>query len=157
MKITVTKEWFRSRAHLEEGLEIGAGLHRRIGQPATEVEAAGQLGFGQIISLLRRKRRWTIERLAREAEATTSELADIEQKPDCSPEPSTVYSLAKVFGLKAKALLQKAGLVESAGCRLQKAGVRYATCSDFREPLTPDEELVLEAVVKALVEHPQKD
>ena len=29
MKITVTKEWFRSRAHLEEGHEIGAGSLRQ--------------------------------------------------------------------------------------------------------------------------------
>lgn len=157
MKITVTKEWFRSRAHLEEGREIGAGSLRHIGEPAlsalptsTTVES---ITFGQTIALMRRQRRWTIDRLASEAEATRDELSEIESNPDCMPEPSTVFSLAKVFRLPPKALMQKAGLADAAASRLREDSIRYAACSEFKEPLTPDEEHVLQAVLKALVEH----
>ena len=157
MKITVSKEWFRSRAHLEEGHEIGAGSLRHIGKPAlstvptnTTIES---ITFGQTIALMRRQRRWTIDRLATEAEATSEELVEIESDPDCVPEPSTVFNLAKVFRLPPKALMQKAKLAEAASSRLHEDSIRYAACSDFKEPLTPDEEHVLQAVIKALVEH----
>lgn len=157
MKITVTKEWFRSRAHLEEGHEIGAGSLRHIGKPAlstvpvnTTVES---ITFGKTIALMRRSRRWTIDRLASEAEATREELSEIESNPDCMPEPSTVFSLAKVFKVPPKAFMQKAGLADAASSRLHEDSIRYAACSGFVEPLTADEEHVLQAVLKALVEH----
>ena len=117
MKITVTKEWFRSRAHLEEGHEIGAGSLRHIGRPALRTgpvqPTVGNITFGQTIALLRRQRRWTIERLATEAEATSRELAEIEANPEGRPERSTVCRLAKVFRLPSQALLQKAGLADA--------------------------------------------
>lgn len=162
MKITVTKEWFRSRAHLEEGHEIGAGSLQHIGQPALRSlsgnpssgnAAADNIGFGQAIALMRRHRRWTIDRLAKEAEATSEELAAIERNPDFVPELSTVVSLATTFGIPPKAMIYKAGLASAAPSRLQEDGVRYATCSEFKEPLSADEEHVLQAVLKAIVEH----
>ena len=157
MKITVTKEWFRSRAHLEEGHEIGAGSLRHIGKPALRAvpanATADNITFGQTISLMRRKRRWTIDRLATAAEATCDELAEIEVNPECVPELSTVFSLAKVFKLPPKALMQKAGLADAASSRLREDSIRYAACSEFKEPLSDDEEHVLQAVLKAMVEH----
>jgi DNA-binding XRE family transcriptional regulator len=157
MKINVTKEWFRSRAHLEEGHEIGAGSLRHIGKPALHAVAANatadNITFGQTISLMRRKRRWTIDRLATAAEATSDELAEIEANPECVPEPSTVFSLAKVFKLPPKALMQKAGLADAASSHLREDSIRYAACSEFKEPLSADEEHVLQAVLKAMVEH----
>lgn len=159
MKITVTKEWFRSRAHLEEGHEIGAGSLRHIGKPALSAMPTNatpdDITFGQIVALMRRKRRWTIDRLASEAEATSDELAEIEVNPECVPEPSTVFSLAKVFRLPPKALMQKAGLADAASSRLREDSIRYAACSEFKEPLTADEEHVLQAVLKAMIESPE--
>lgn len=157
MKITVTKEWFRSRAHLEEGQEIGAGSMLHIGKPAFSAVSANttpdNISFGQTISLMRRQHRWTIDQLAMAAEATSDELAEIEANPQCVPELSTVFSLANVFKLPPKALIQKAGLADAAFSRLREDSVRYAACSEFKEPLSADEEHVLEAVLKAMVEH----
>lgn len=157
MKITVTKEWFRSRAHLEEGHEIGVGSLRHIGKPALHAvpanATADNITFGQTISLMRRKRRWTIDRLATAAEATSDELAEIEANPECVPELSTVFSLAKVFKLPPKTLMQKAGLADASSSRLREDSIRYAACSEFKEPLSADEEHVLQAVLKAMVEH----
>lgn len=158
MKTTVTKEWFWSRAHLEEGHEIGAGFLRHIGKPAlsalpTNTSSVDNISFGQTIALMRRHRRWTIDRLASEAEATSDELAEIGTNPECVPEPSTVFSLAKVFRLPSKALMQKAGFAEAASSRLREDSIRCAACSKFKEPLSADEEHVLQAVLKAIVEH----
>lgn len=159
MKIKVTKEWFRSRIHLEEGVEIGAGSLRHAGKPAlgsmTARSSIDDISFGQTIALLRRKRHWTIGRLAVEAEATDRELAEIESNPDYVPEPSTVFSLAKVFNLSPKPLMQKAGLADASNSRLNEDSIRYAACSEFKEPLSDDEEHILQAVLKAMVEHPQ--
>ena len=156
MKITVTQEWFHSRAHLEEGHEIGAGSLQHIGKPAPRVlpatTTAAHITFGKIIALLRRQRRWTIDRLATEAEATRAELAEIETNPGCVPEPGTVFGLAKVFRLPPKALLRKAGLAEAASSRLREDSIRSEACAEFKEPLSAEEEHVLQAVLKALME-----
>lgn len=156
MIITVTKEWFGSRAHLEEGHEIGAGSLHHICKPALSALPATKtveiISFGQTIALMRRHRRWTIDRLASEAEATPGELEEIETNPHFVPELSTVFSLANVFKVPAKAFMQKAGLADKASSRLRDGSIRYAACSEFKEPLTEDEEHVLEAVIQALIE-----
>ena len=157
MKITVTKEWFRSRAHLEEGHEICAGSLHQFTKPSLRVlpahTPAESITFGQTIALMRRRHCWTIARLAQEAETTYEEIAAIEANSACEPEPSTVFSLAKVFKLPPKALMQKAGLADASSARLREDSVRYAACSEFKEPLSPDEEHVLQAVLKAMIEH----
>lgn len=155
MKITVTKEWFRSRAHLEEGHEIGAGSLQPTGKPTLHVHPdnnSASVSLGQTVSLMRRQRRWTIDRLADEAEATREELVAIETNPGYVPELSTVVSLAKTFELPPKALVKKAGLAECASSRLREDSIRYAACSEFKEPLSDDEEHVLQAVLKAMIE-----
>lgn len=157
MKINVTREWFRSRAHLEKGQEIGAGSLLHIGKPLLSAVfsdmAPDNVSFGQTISLMRRQHRWTIDQLAAKAEATSDELAEIETNPQCVPELSTVFSLANVFKLPPKALIRKAGLADAATSTLREDSIRYAACSDFKEPLSADEEHVLAAVLKAMVEH----
>ena len=147
MKITVTKEWFRSRAHLEEGHEIGAGSLQHIGQPALRSlsgnpssgnAAADNIGFGQAVALMRRHRRWTIDRLAKEAEATSEELAAIERNPDFVPELSTVVSLATTFGIPPKAMIYKAGLARPLRpvCRRMAFATQPARNSKNRSPPT---------------------
>lgn len=162
MKLTITKEWFRSRAHLEEGHEIGAGSLQHIEQPTLHVVPSrspkspiqpDNVSFGQVVALMRRKRRWTINRLAEAAEATGEELDAIEKDPSHVPELSTVVSLATVFGLPPKALIQKSCLGTMPSNRVCEDGLRYAACSEFKEPLSAEEEHVLEAVLQAIVEH----
>jgi DNA-binding XRE family transcriptional regulator len=158
MKITVTKEWFRSRSHLEEGLEIGAGTLQSISKPVLEPEPPMPLidtiniSFGKIISLMRRKNHWTIDSLAKRAEATREELVAIENDPQNVPELSTVIGLAELFKLSPKLLLRKSGLATSSTSRLNEDSLRYATCSEFTESLSPDEEHILQAVLKTIVE-----
>lgn len=158
MKITVTKEWFLSRSHLEEGLEIGAGTLQSISKPILISETpislidAINISFGKIISLMRRKNHWTIDILAERAEASREELLAIENDPYNVPELSTVIGLAEVFKLPPKSLLKKSGLATASSSRLNEDSLRYATCSEFTESLSPDEEHILQAVLKRILE-----
>lgn len=160
MKLNITKEWFRKGVHLEEGLEIGAGSLHTItndlgpgpDRPCKMNAVLPAVNFGQTIALLRRKQRWTLDKLAEEADSTTEELHSIESDPDYTPELSTVCSIAKVFKLPAKALIQQAGLAETASSRLREDNVRYAACSSFTEPLSEEEEIVLQAVLHVILE-----
>lgn len=72
---------------------------------------------------MRRHRRWTIDRLASEVVATRSELSEIETNPDWVPEPSTVFSLAQVFKVSAKAFMQRAGLPEIGSARVREGSL----------------------------------
>lgn len=101
---------------------------------------------------MRRKRRWTIQKLANEAEATNEELLAIENDPHYEPELSTVFGLSKTFGLPPKNLVKMAGLAEDATSRLREECVRFAACSESKEPLTDDENAALQAILKVIVE-----
>ena len=161
MKITVTKKWFRSRAPFEEGLVIGAGSLQHSENPARQVvpsrvsvanAVTQKLSFGRFVCLMRRKRQWSIKRLANEAEATCEELLSIENDVHYEPETSTVFGLAKTFGVAAKSLYKMAGLADDASPRLRQESVRFAACSEFKEPLTESEDLALQAYLKVILE-----
>src|SRR6266446_2769866 len=114
MKIEITKEWLLSRAHLEEGLEIGAGSPRSFAQ--SEVPQLGtaeniatierRLTFGYFIALMRRKHGWTIKELANRAEVDVGELLVIEKDPHHEPELSTVHGLAKTLNVPPRHLIK---------------------------------------------------
>ena len=160
MKITVTKKWFRSRAPLEEGLVIRAGSFQHGENPAVQVVPSRvsvanvvtqKLCFGRFVCLMRRKRQWSIKKLANEAEATCEELLSIENDVHYEPEASTVFGLAKSFGVAAKSLYKMAGLADDASPRFVKV-VRFAACSEFKEPLTDSEDMALQAYLKVILE-----
>lgn len=161
MKFTITKDWFLSRAHLEEGLEIGAGSLQYIGKPALRVVPAIEssittisqhLTFGRFIEAMRRKRGWTVTDLAGAADVTPEELLVIEADPHYEPELSTVYELAKTFDLPPKNLVKMAGLSQGGSSRLREESVRFAACSESKEPLTEEEDAALQAFLKVIVE-----
>jgi HTH-type transcriptional regulator, competence development regulator len=164
MKLHITKAWFHSRAHLEEGLEIGAGSLHHIGKPALRVLPAAdseasvitqRLSFGRFIALMRRKRRWTIRELAKRTEATDEELLAIENEHQYVPELSTVFGLAKTFSVPAANLIKMSGLAETP-LTLREGSIRFAACSESKEPLSEDEDAALQAILKVLVEDTSK-
>ena len=69
---------------------------------------------------------------------------------------STVHELAKLFGLPPKNLIRMAGLADEKSSSLREEYVRFAACSESREPLTDDEEAALQAVLKVIVEDSDK-
>ncbi len=165
MKLSITKDWFLSRAHLEEGLEIGAGSLQHLGKPALRAVPAADsvlntisqhFTFGRFVALMRRKRGWTVRQLAAAADVTAEELLVIEHDPRYEPELSTVFGLAKSFELPTTNLIKMAGLAEDRSMRLREEGVRLAACSETKEPLTEDEEVALQAFLKVIIEESDK-
>lgn len=163
MKIQVTKEWFASRALLEEGLEIGVGIPTPFGastlskQPKTTpstnvVEFSQHLSFGRFVALMRRQRQWSVKQLSDEVESSCEEILSIENDPAYEPEMSTVHGVAKAFGVSPKNLYKMASFTDDVSPHLREEFVRFAACSEGTEPLTHDEEEALQAILKVIVE-----
>ena len=89
MKISIPKEWLLSRAHLEEGLEIGAGASPHLSTPAPAYIVGSEklttikqrLAFGLFVTLMRRKFGWSIQQLAEKAETEPSETYPHRERP----------------------------------------------------------------------------
>jgi transcriptional regulator with XRE-family HTH domain len=163
MKLTITKDWFLSRAHLEEGLEIGAGSLQYIGRPALHVAPASasdptsthhrqSFTFGRFVEVMRRKGGWTVAQLAKVAGVTPEEMRGIESDPHHQPELRTVQGLARAFHLPPKSLVKLAGLSPGGSLRLREERVRDAGGSESNEPLSDEEDAALQAFLKVIVE-----
>lgn len=57
MQLNITKDWFLNQAHLEEGLEIGAGALQHIGRPALRVVPAARTLLDKSTSMRIRQHR----------------------------------------------------------------------------------------------------
>ena len=164
MKIEIPRDWFLSRAQQEEGLEIGAGSTKAFAKPefatqhATEnlVTIEQRLSFSHFIALMRRKRGWTIQQLAKQADLDAGELIVIEKDPYTEPELSTVYNLAKALALPVQRLMKMAGLAEDCSPKLANAGVRFLASSESTAPLNEEEEVALQTFLKVVLDDSDK-
>jgi HTH-type transcriptional regulator, competence development regulator len=164
MKISIPKEWLLDRAHLEEGLEIGAGIPRHLPTPAPAPVAGSEdiatieqrLPFGRFVTLMRRKRGWNVQQLAEKSETDAGEILVIENDPHYEAELSTVTGLAKSFGVPPGNLIKMAGLAEDRSMHLREEGLRFAASAESRAPLTEDEERALQTYLKVVLEDSDK-
>ena len=159
MKVDIDKEWCMRMAQLEGDAEIGAG--RMAFDPVFDgesvpVEASGEEGlsiaFSRFITLMRRRRGITIEKLADDADVDVTDLVQIESDPHHKPELRTTYQLANYFEVSQSSLMQVAGLTAPKDARLFDEGVRFAARSEPTAELTPEEDAALEAFVAVLSE-----
>lgn len=107
--------------------------------------------FGSLIQMLRRKKRLSIETLAKKAKVEVSELISIETILDFEPKPRTVHQLATFFGLPNRTLLKLSNLTTVHDCKLHDAAVRFAAHSPNLAELSRDERKALAEFVKFLV------
>jgi transcriptional regulator with XRE-family HTH domain len=164
MKIEIPKDWFLSRAQQEEGHEIGAGSTKVFAKPelATQQHAGNlvsieqRLSFSHFIALMRRKRGWSIQQLAKQADLDAGELIVIEKDPHTEPELSTVYNLANALALPVQKLIKMAGLAEECSPKLASAGVRFLASSESTAPLNEEEEIALQTFLKVVLEESDK-
>jgi transcriptional regulator with XRE-family HTH domain len=160
MRIDVTKEWCLRMAELESDEEIGVGLLAV--DPVFDGESVAPseepaVAFGRFISLMRRDRRLTVEKLADEAEIDVAELVSVEEDTRYKPEVRTVYQLANYFGVSRATLLQVAGLTLPKDSRIVEEAVRFAARSEPVEALSSEERAALETFVAVLSEDKKKD
>ncbi|WP_157133436.1 helix-turn-helix domain-containing protein [Bradyrhizobium sp. CCBAU 21362] len=164
MKLERSKEWWMARARREGDAVIGAGLLAFDPAPDTRPAAAQQtaaveetrIAFGKFVNLMRRRRGFSMERLAEVAELDASELLVIEDDVHYVPEPRTVFKLAQTFAVSQRRLMQLAGLAAANDAGLRQEAVRFAARSEAVQKLTPEENSALEAFVAVLSEQDPK-
>lgn len=162
MKLERSKEWWMARARREGDAVIGAGLlafdpvpeERPTAQTAAVEET--RIAFGKFVNLMRRRRGFSMERLAEVADLDASELLVIEDDVHYVPEPRTVFKLAQTFEVSQRRLMQLAGLAAANDAGLRQEAVRFAARSEALQKLTPEENSALEAFVAVLSEQDPK-
>lgn len=159
MKMEISQEWCMRMAQLEGDAEIGAG--RLAIDPVFDGETASvvaddnegpNIAFGRFISLMRRRRGLSLEKLADDADVDMTDLVEIERDPHHKPELRTAYQLANYFNVSRSSLLQVAGLTKPKDARLFDEAVRFAARSEPMTALTPEEGAALESFVAVLSE-----
>jgi transcriptional regulator with XRE-family HTH domain len=163
MKLERSKEWWMARARREGDAVIGAGLLAFDPAPEERPTAAQtaaveepHIAFGRFINLMRRRRGFSMERLAEVADLDPSELLVIEHGSNYVPEPRTVFKLAQTFEVSQRRLMQLAGLAAANDAGFREQAVRFAARSEAVHKLTPEENSALEAFVAVLSEQEPK-
>jgi hypothetical protein len=81
-----------------------------------------------------------------------TELIEIERNLHYTPEPRTVYQLAKTLELPSERMLELSGNLVVCDSSLGQEAVRFAARSESVEKLSKDEQRALEEFVKFLSE-----
>ena len=157
MKLRISKEWCMRMAQLEGNAEIGAG--RLAIDPVFDGDTAPvvdrddeepNIAFGRLINLMRRRWRVSLERLAKDADVTVTELVEIESDTRYKPALRTTYQLANYFKIPRAGFMQVAGLTALKNAHLSDEAVRFAARAEPTAELTPEENAALEAFVAVL-------
>lgn len=98
MRLERSKDWWMARARREGNAAVGVGLlafdpvpeERPSGARAAPGEET-RIAFGKFVNLMRRRRGYTIERLAEVADLDESELVEIEGDVHYVPAPRTIF------------------------------------------------------------------
>jgi transcriptional regulator with XRE-family HTH domain len=163
MRLERSKDWWMARARCEGDAAVGAGLLAFDPAPeerpsSAQVTAAEdtRIAFGKFVNLMRRRRGFSMEQLAAEADLDASELLVIEDDVHYVPEPRTVFKLAQTFDVSQRRLMQLAGLAAANDVGFREEAVRFAARSESVQKLTPEESSALEAFVAVLSEQEPK-
>ncbi|WP_290920262.1 helix-turn-helix transcriptional regulator [Halodesulfovibrio sp.] len=159
MKFSFPREWCIEMAREENGYPVSAGTLDSISTKndasmscAVEDVDNMRVAFGRFIQMIRRKRGYSHEQLADNADVDVVELKNIEKSSSCFPAPRTVYQLAKIFNLDSKKLLQLAGLTKKRDVEIENGALAFAANSESIGSLTPEEVEILETFVAVLAE-----
>ena len=159
MNTKISKEWCIRMAQLEGDAEIGAGrlavdpVFAGETDPVTATDEEGpNIAFGRFVSLMRRQRGISLEKLADDADVDMTDLVEVESNPYHKPELRTAYQLANYFNVPQSGLMQVAGLTAPKDTRLFDEAVRFAARSEPTAVLTPEECAALEAFIAVLSE-----
>ena len=158
MTYEISKEWCLAMAELEVGATPGAGslaMRPYVEGETMQAEAAAEdsrVAFGRFISLMRRQRGLSIEKLADDADIDVGELLSIEEDAHYMPEPRTVYQLASAFKVSRSRMMELSGLVKPKDAHFLEEAVRYAARSESMAVLSAEEQAALDGMIAVLSE-----
>lgn len=124
-------------------------------------QASGNLGeqgnetriiFGNLVYLLRRQAKLSVEQFGQEEDIDVGEILSIERDPSHIPDPRTVHQIARRFNLSEGKLMGLAGVTEFRSHRTLEHGMKFAARSESTEQLTQDQVQALEEFVRILCE-----
>jgi len=155
MKMEFSKEWLLKDLD-KEGADISTAgkLQNLKGEQATasnEVKSKLVSAFAKLVSLKRRDKSLTPEKLANQARIDLDELISIEQNPGYVPEPRTVCNLASVLNLPQEEMLQLSGNKVLRNEKLVAHAERFAANAPSMEKLNSAEKRALEEFVKTII------
>jgi transcriptional regulator with XRE-family HTH domain len=159
MKLKMSKEWFMKNLDKEDKAIVSAGSFscskldalNEMAQRCAEKETGAVVpAFGRLISLSRRNKGLTLEKLADQARIDLDELVSIEQVPSYVPEPRTACQLAKVLNLPEEKVLELSGNTISRDQKLKDEAVKFVASAQSLDKLSRDEKRALEDFVKQL-------
>jgi transcriptional regulator with XRE-family HTH domain len=165
MKFNFTPEWYSSASEIEsDDVTVGAGIfamHPEFDESVMKQEVSVEetrIAFGQFVTLARRKKKVTIEDLAKDSDLDLGELIAIEQHDaHFIPEPRTVYQLAHFFNVSYEKLMEIAGLTKIRHLGLTTQAMKFAARSASVAELTEQEQRALEEFVVVLSEQTNKN
>lgn len=154
MTYSTTADWILARAALDESSTPGAGpLAARPHVPGEAFWLRGEetrLAFARFVNMARRRRGWSIEKLADDADIEVGELMSIEQDAHHEPELRTIWRLSEIFDVSQTRLMELAGLVAPKDTQAIEEAVRYAARSTAITALTAEEQVAFDGLVSVL-------
>ena len=154
MKMKFSKEWLLKDLD-KEGVDIvTAGKLKNLQSEASNVADKKKTvvsAFAKLISLKRRDKSLTLEKLATQARIDVEELLSIEQVPGYVPEPRTVCNLATILRLPQEEMLQLSGNKILRNEKLVAHAERFAANAPSMEKLNSAEKRALEDFVKIII------
>jgi len=156
MKMKMTKDWFLKNIDREDKAIVSAGTFcvSQLQKKQQPVEHMTHSAFAMLVSLSRRKKGLTPEKLSDMARIDLDELVSIEKISGYVPEPRTVCQLALILNLPEDKLLQLSGNAKARDQWLQNQAVKFAARAQSMEKLNREEKSALEEFVKKLSESP---
>jgi hypothetical protein len=154
MKIEFSKEWLLKDLDKEGADIVTAGKLKNMQSETSNVADKKKTvvsAFAKLISLKRRDKSLTLEKLATQARIDVEELHSIEQVPGYVPEPRTVCNLATVLRLPQEEMLQLSGNKILRNEKLVAHAERFAANAPSMEKLNSAEKRALEDFVKIII------
>lgn len=161
MKMNRDREWLRKMAELEDGCCVSAGgLPAQMGMlepPRTDREQpvafdARRVALARFVEFSRRKSRLSVEQFASRANLDVAEVLQVEDADAAAPEPRVIFTIACFLKADPRKLMELAGHVTPRDAKLQDEAMRFAAWSQGSEPLSQEEDRILGAFARVIVE-----
>jgi len=155
MKMEFSKEWLLKDLDKDGADIVTAGKLQNVkGEQSCaplEIKPVVVSAFAKLISLKRRDKSLTPEKLANQARIDLDELISIEQRPGYVPEPRTVCNLAAALNLPQEEMLQLSGNKVLRNDKLFAHAEKFAANAPSMEKLNSAERRALEDFVKIII------
>jgi transcriptional regulator with XRE-family HTH domain len=114
-----------------------------------EIETV-RLAFREVIRGMRKEQGLSLEQLGRKIDASTEELAELEQDSTCRPTPLILHKLSRFFEIPQRKLALLAGAIKDIPIAFCQQASSFAAQSESFSRLTSEERKLLDEFVKFL-------